>query len=55
VQVWDAATGGNLIFSEVHPNVKVGSSAKLTLFWARSRQVAFPWRIFLPALRAISM
>src|SRR5882724_6838316 len=24
VQVWDAATGGNLIFSEVHPNVKVG-------------------------------
>jgi hypothetical protein len=24
VQVWDAPTGGNLIFSEVHPNVKVG-------------------------------
>jgi hypothetical protein len=24
VQVWDAATGGRLIFSEVHPNVKVG-------------------------------
>lgn len=24
VQVWDAATGGNLVFSEVRPNTKVG-------------------------------
>ena len=24
LQVWDAPTGGNLIFSEVHPNVSVG-------------------------------
>src|SRR5215467_1275355 len=28
-QVWDAATGGNLIFSEVHPNVKIGTGGEL--------------------------
>jgi hypothetical protein len=29
VEVWDAATGGNLIFSEVQPNVKVGLLGEL--------------------------
>jgi hypothetical protein len=31
VQVWDASTGGNLIFSEVHPNVKIGFLGELDL------------------------
>ena len=31
VQVWDASTGGNLIFSEAHPKVKIGFLGELDL------------------------
>src|SRR6202035_3476805 len=31
VQVWDAAVGGNMVFSEAHPGVQVGLQGNLDL------------------------
>jgi Collagen triple helix repeat (20 copies) len=46
VEVWDAQTGGNLIFSEVHPNVKVGFFGELDLLLGSQTNGGIPTSIF---------
>jgi hypothetical protein len=46
VEVWDAQTGGNLIFSEVHPNVKVGFFGELDLLLGSQTNGGIPTSAF---------
>jgi hypothetical protein len=46
VEVWDAQTGGNLIFSEVHPNVKVGFFGELDLLLGSQTTGGIPTSVF---------
>jgi hypothetical protein len=46
VEVWDAQTGGNLIFSEVHPNVKVGFFGELDLLLGSQTNGGIPASAF---------
>lgn len=46
VEVWDAQTGGNLIFSEVHPNVKVGFFGELELLLGSQTNGGIPASAF---------
>jgi hypothetical protein len=42
VEVWDAETGGNLVFSEVHPNMKVGLLGELDFVLGSQTQGGIP-------------
>jgi hypothetical protein len=42
VEVWDAETGGNLVFSEVHPSVKVGLLGELDFVLGSQTQGGIP-------------
>ncbi len=46
VEVWDAQTGGNLVFSEVHPNVKVGFLGELDLLLGSQTNGGIPTSVF---------
>ena len=48
VQVWDAETGGNLVFSEAHPNVNVGLLGELDFVLGSQTPGGIPVNDFPP-------